>query len=348
MDILIVDPDRGVQDYYRRLLESEFRNVDVRFAASIREAHEAIARAPCDVALTESKLPDGDVFDFLKQLAERKIPAIVISSESSERLIVECLRAGALDFVGKRNIKLGHLAYVIARAVLEADRWLEILNFSASRPRHEEFEKINRRVRGFLSTERAELARAELERKDPEAAPAEFTEGQTYWINYLYLQLYFPGALKNSADPRRFLAMQDKALTRLIEAGATREGRLWTRKEDGCFFAFVGETETQALLAALEMRANLNILNLTLENLPEPIQANIAITAGQTVYREVKSNIYSEALNLAAHMAINNPARNVTLLTADVYEKLGPRARKYFFSAGAFEGHSIYKFERIA
>jgi hypothetical protein len=293
-----------------------------------------------------------DIFEFLLELGRRHIPSVVVSSQNSERLIVECLRSGALDFVTKINIKLGHLPAIIARALLEADRWQKIRAYEATVPHREEFYRLNERVRSYIDAERRQIRRAnmvEVEQNGRGLHEEEFVEGQNYFVIYLYIQLLLPAGVRASMDPRRFSQLQSRVLDRFLEIVPRYGGRLWTRKEDGCFFAFVGETAyLSALLAAIEIRASLNIFNITVENLIEKIQINEAVTCGQTVYKEDHGQIYSEALNLAAHMAINNTEKNVTLVTASIYEQLDQRARKYLFKAGTFEGHEIFRYESIA
>ncbi|MBX7058156.1 MAG: response regulator [Leptospirales bacterium] len=344
MEILIIDPDRSVREYYKRMLESEFRQVQVHFAATGAEALGFVAAQSCDICLSETRLPDLDIFDLLIHFHQRRIPVIVVTSEDSERLAVECMRAGAADFVSRGHIKLGHLPLAIARAVLEYERAEKARAAGATVELPAEYDRINQRLKSYIQVERAELRRR-VESADADPA---FIDGERYWITYLYLQLFYPESIRSTLDERRLLALQERILSRLCDIPGTHEGKLWTRKEDGAFFAFPGDTYLGALLAAVEMRATVNILNMTVDNLTESVQINIGLAAGQTVYRENKSQIYSEALNLSAHMAINNPERSVLMMTADIYEKIGPRARKYFFAAGQFEGREVYRYERTA
>ena len=351
MDILVVDSDVAIKEYYTHLLESEFRNVRVRFCKSAAEALTDTAANPCDIILTESNVgAEMDIFAFLSRLSQQNIPSVVVSSEGSERLIVECLRAGALDFVTKNNIKLGHLPAIIARSLLEADRWQKLQAYEKTVPHRAEYSRLNDRLRAYVDAERRQARRASLVGGEiaARAGDDEFVEGQTYSVIYLYLQLNFPATLKTGMDPRRFSLLQSRVLDKFVEIAPRYGGRLWSRKEDGCFFAFTRDSFLSALIAAIEIRASLNIFNMTVENLNERIQTNLALTVGHTVYKEDHGQIYSEALNLAAHMAINNPEKNVTLLTASIYEQLDQRARKYLFKAGQFEGHDIYRYEAIA
>ncbi|MCR9144222.1 MAG: response regulator [bacterium] len=351
MDILVVDSDVAIKEYYTHLLESEFRNVKVRFCASGEEALADLDEHSCDIVLTESLVSDAmDIFEFLARLTERRVPAVVVSSQGPERLIVECLRNGALDFVTKSNIKLGHLPAIIARALLEADRWQKIQTYERSVPHREEYSRLDDRLRSYVDAERRQESRAAAVSGEAGQAAGEdeFVEGQSYFIIYLYLQINFPPELKGGMDPRRFAMLQSRVLDKFVEIAPRYGGRLWTRKEDGCFFAFVGDSYLTALLAAIEIRASLNIFNMTVENLNASINVNMALTCGHTVYKEDHGQIYSEALNLSAHMAINNSDKNVTLLTASIYDQLDQRARKYLFKAGQFEGHEIYRYEAIA
>ncbi len=350
MEILVIDSDAAIKEYYTNLLESEFRSVQVRFSSSGSGALSELEARPADIVLTEASVHGGaepSIFSFLQTLTERRVPCVVVAAEGSERLIVECLRSGALDFVTKRNIKLGHLPAVIARALLEAGRWQKIRSYEASVPHRDEYHRLNDRLRGYVDAERREEERATLVRKGSVESDAEFVPGQSYFIIYLFLQLYMPPELRQGSDPRRFATLQGRVLDKFVEIAPRYGGRLWTRKEDGCFFAFTGDSYLSALLAAIELRASLHIFNMTVENLNARIETNIARSCGETVYKSDHGEIYSEALNLAAHMAINKNESSATLLTSQIYEQLDARARKYLFKAGTFEGYEVYRYEAI-
>ncbi len=348
MELLIVDNDTGINDYYLRLLESEFRNVKVKFAAGANKALEFLAMSSCDLVITDTRVGEMSVFEFLENLTTRKIPAVVVSSEVSERLIVECLRAGALDFVAKSNIKLGHLPVVLMRALLEADRWMHIQEYSETKPHRPEYLKINQKIIKSINDEKAEANRRLISQGMMTGSQVDLIDGENYFIVYLYLVLQIPAALINIMDQRKFLSLKGTILDRITEIPSKYGGSLWTRKEDGCFFAFPGEAYIQSILTALEIRAMMNIFNATIENLPEPIGANIGISAGSTVYRENKSGIFSEALNLCAHMAYYNGENNGIMIGGEIYEKIGARAMKYFFKSPDFEGRPAFKYEPVA
>ncbi|MBE7438371.1 MAG: response regulator [Spirochaetales bacterium] len=345
MDILIIDSDRGIQNYYRNLLESEFRSVHVRFAMGMNEAAETLAANRPDLVLTEIFLEEGSIFDFLGALVKMKIPVIIVSENYSERLIVECIRAGALDFLSKRFIKLGILPLLIKRALLEGDRWSKIQEVALGILHRPEYVALNRKIQGFLKSEELEKNRRDISRGVVRSV--EYVEGQNYQVIFVYVQFH-PTAEHRQLESTQRLAIQQRVLSGAIEMAEKLGGQLWTLKEDGCFFAFDGDDALEAALAAIQIHASLNVFALTQENLREAPMVNIGIARGQTVYRVNKGDIYCEALNLSAHMAIYSRAPNQILITEDLFTALGARAQKYFFRTDPFEGHPCYSYEPIA
>ena len=346
MNILIVDSDHGIYEYYRSLLESEFRLIEVTFVSSPDDAAEELAKGETDLVITETRLGHRDIFEFLKYLTKMRLPFIIVSGEPSERLMVECMREGAMDFISKANIKLGLLPLIIKRALLEGDRWVKINDFSDSLMHRPEFLELDERARQFVRAERQETMRKGIGR-DGQGKVQELVEGQTYFIVYVYVQFYAPERFEKEFDENTTGTIRSRILNNIGDIGRKYGGQLWNMKEDGCYFAFVGEGYLSATLAAVEMSCSMNIHNLTIENFDEMLGLNIGITCGETVYRKIKGDIYSEALNLSAHMAIYNEEKPGALITGDIYDHLGPRVRKYFFKTAPFEGYPAYRYERI-
>jgi len=345
MDILIIDADRGIQNYYRNLLESEFRSVHVSFATGMNQATELLTTNRPDLVLSEIFMDDGGIFDFLGALVKMKIPVIIVSENYSERLIVECIRAGALDFLSKRFIKLGILPLLIKRALLEGDRWSKIQEVALGIMHRPEYVALNRKIQGFLKSEEIEKNRRDISRGVIRSI--EYVEGQNYQVIFVYVQFH-PSAEHRQLESSQRLSIQQRVLSGAIEMAEKLGGQLWTLKEDGCFFAFHGDDSLEAVLSAIQTHASLNVFALAQENLREPPMVNIGIARGQTVYRANKGEIYCEALNLSAHMAIYAREANQILITEDLYTVLGPRAQKYFFRTEPFEGHPCYSYEPIA
>ena len=348
MQILILDGDLAIQAYYRGLLEAEFRGLTVVFETSSEAVLGRLASETPDLLITDSRADGMEFLDFLERVVAASVPVIVASSDISERFLVECLRVGALDFIAKRRIKSGLLPDLIRRALLEADRATKIRQFAAETPHRPEFHKIDERIRTTIRDERAEYQRRKLARGVFAAGDESFVEGKSYYIIYLFAHLYIPESVRTALDSRHLDEVRNVIMSRLTDVPGRYGGHVWTVKEDGGFFAFQEEGQVAAILTALEIRAAISIFNVTIENLTSPICINIGIDAGQTVYRESKSELYSEALNLSAHLAYHKPEEGRISITGEVYARAWPRARKYFFSGGDFEGREVYHYEPLA
>ncbi len=347
MDVVIIDADEGIQAYYASLLQSEFRGLKLQFFREGVRALEYIGSQPCDLVIAESVLPDIDVFALIEKLVHMKKVVVIASSETSERLIVECLRSGAIDFLSKQEIKLGIFPRILTRAFLEADRSAQIENFSASLPHRPEYFKVNEELRSFLSHERQERRRSLLLRGIVDANH-DLVEGESYLVVYIFLQLQFPASTLQSMEPERAQHVRESLIRRAEEIGEKYGGHLWSRKSDGGFFGFVGDAYFQAVLSAIELHSTVNVFNFQSHNMVDRIGINIAVTSGITVYRENKGDIYSEALNLGAHMAMGNGLFNGIMISQEVMDNLTPRVRKYFFRSEKFENHPAYHFEIVA
>ena len=93
MQLLIIDPDQGIQEYYKNTLESHFSGIQVDFASNCSEAERNLQSNDYDLLITESEL-DRPFFAFLDGVVRIGMPVIVVSRTDSERLAVESIRLG--------------------------------------------------------------------------------------------------------------------------------------------------------------------------------------------------------------------------------------------------------------
>ena len=93
---------------------------DVAYAASGREALDAIQRDPPDVVLTDLQMPEGDGLELVARVKQRSpnIPVVLMTAYGSEQIAAEALRAGAASYVPKQSLNQGLAAAM--RAVLSA------------------------------------------------------------------------------------------------------------------------------------------------------------------------------------------------------------------------------------
>ncbi|MDB6140775.1 MAG: Multi-sensor signal transduction histidine kinase [Verrucomicrobiaceae bacterium] len=120
--VFIVDDDQGLV----RLMEKTVRREGFA-TASAHSGEAAIARLadhPVDLMLLDLKLPDmtgGNLLDRLGELA-RTVPFIVITGQGDERLAVEMMRGGALDYLVKDAQFLELLPAVVNRTLAHLER----------------------------------------------------------------------------------------------------------------------------------------------------------------------------------------------------------------------------------
>lgn len=114
--VLVVEDD----DALRRLLLEEVgdRGLEVRGAASAEEAREVLEDWPADVVVTDIRLPGASGRDLLRwgaALADGP-DFLLVTAFGTVREAVECLRAGAADFLTK-PLDLDHLAAALERVL---------------------------------------------------------------------------------------------------------------------------------------------------------------------------------------------------------------------------------------
>lgn len=115
--ILIVDDDEGLGILMAETLRVEGYEVETvlsgRAALAWLEAHTP------DLMMLDLKLSDVDAPDLLEKLqrAETRVPFIVVTGQGDERVAVDIMKRGALDYVMKDTAMLDLLPAVVKRAL---------------------------------------------------------------------------------------------------------------------------------------------------------------------------------------------------------------------------------------
>ena len=110
------DADLAVMELHRAQLSPEPTRVDTRAALV-----EALDRQTWDVVIADYRLPGWRGLDVLEILKEREldVPFIIVSGNIGEERAIEAMKAGAHDYVLKRN--LGRLGPAVARELRELE-----------------------------------------------------------------------------------------------------------------------------------------------------------------------------------------------------------------------------------
>jgi PAS domain S-box-containing protein len=117
--VLLVEDEPGHAELARRAFEARDGDFDVSVAETVDAARAALhGAAPPDLVIADWLLPDGEGLDLLRSEPARAMPPIVImTSHGSERVAVEAIRAGAVDYFVKSEVALADLPHIAERAV---------------------------------------------------------------------------------------------------------------------------------------------------------------------------------------------------------------------------------------
>ena len=117
--VLLVEDEPGHAELACRAFEARSRDFAVTVAETVDEARHALrGPTPPDLVIADWLLPDGEGLDLLRGEAAQAMPPVVImTSHGSERVAVEAMRAGAIDYVVKSEVALADLPHMAERAV---------------------------------------------------------------------------------------------------------------------------------------------------------------------------------------------------------------------------------------
>jgi PAS domain S-box-containing protein len=117
--VLLVEDEPGHAELARRAFEAREGAFSVSVAESVGAARVVLhGTAPPDLVIADWLLPDGEGLDLLRSAPARAMPPVVImTSHGSERVAVEAIRSGAVDYVVKSEVALAELPHVAERAV---------------------------------------------------------------------------------------------------------------------------------------------------------------------------------------------------------------------------------------
>jgi PAS domain S-box-containing protein len=117
--VLLVEDEPGHAELARRAFDERPGEFVVTIAETIEQARSVLRGSfPPQIVVSDWLLPDGEGLDLLRGEAPAAMPPVVImTSHGSERVAVEAMRAGAVDYVVKSELALADLPHLAERAV---------------------------------------------------------------------------------------------------------------------------------------------------------------------------------------------------------------------------------------
>ena len=145
LEILLIEDDEAHAELIQRAFQNWARRVRLRLARSLREARDRLAEQNPDLVITDMRLPDGRGIEIVPCREDGHLsiyPVIVMTSYGDEKVAVEALKAGALDYVVKSANAFADMPHIIERAMRE---WGQMI------AREHAEEQANTRTRKLLA-----------------------------------------------------------------------------------------------------------------------------------------------------------------------------------------------------
>jgi len=120
MNILLLEDNTTDADLTKRGLKSTISNCTVEVAQNLKQGKELLKNGtPFDIALLDMKLPDGSGMEMLMDIKQMdiNIPVIILTGSGNEEVAAAALKAGADDYIVKRQDYISKLPGLIDLAI---------------------------------------------------------------------------------------------------------------------------------------------------------------------------------------------------------------------------------------
>jgi two-component system cell cycle sensor histidine kinase/response regulator CckA len=141
ISLLLIEDDESHVALIERAFEAWRSLFDLSVVHTLQEAYALLSGDPPDVDLIicDLRLPDGEGLELLA--FNRALPVILMTGYGDERVAVEAIRSGALDYIVKSDAAFADLPHVAQRAIRQ---WRAI---QAQRRTEQELREIEARYR---------------------------------------------------------------------------------------------------------------------------------------------------------------------------------------------------------
>lgn len=118
VDVLLVEDEPAHAELIQRAFEDHPGAWRVAHADTLQRARALLRDAPPRLIIADWLLTDGEGIDLLREIpAEGRVPVIIMTSHGNERVAVDAMKAGAVDYVVKSEATLEDMAHIADRAL---------------------------------------------------------------------------------------------------------------------------------------------------------------------------------------------------------------------------------------
>ena len=118
VEILLIEDESAHAELIQRAFEDQAPNVHIECVSLLSQARAYLSNRKPDLIIIDWRLPDGDGLELLSgQENSLDVPVVFMTSYGSERIAVEAIKSGALDYVVKSPESLMDMPHIAERAI---------------------------------------------------------------------------------------------------------------------------------------------------------------------------------------------------------------------------------------
>ncbi len=138
IEILLIEDEMAHAELIQRAFEDRGPNFHIEHVLLLSQARQYLSRKKPDLIITDWRLPDGDGLELLSgQENSPDAPLVFMTSYGSERIAVEAITSGALDYVVKSPESLMDMPHIAERAIHQGAAKAERLRMQEALARSE-------------------------------------------------------------------------------------------------------------------------------------------------------------------------------------------------------------------
>jgi len=117
--ILLIEDDPAHAELIQRAFEDRGNGFYLTITHTLAQAREHLKNSQPTLILADWRLPDGDSSAFLMEEHHSRSapPIIIMTSYGSERMAVEAMKSGALDYIVKSSESMTDMPHIVERAI---------------------------------------------------------------------------------------------------------------------------------------------------------------------------------------------------------------------------------------